>query len=67
MKSLGRIGTLAESLYLRWFNAEIYKNDEPEEKYQKMNRIVLLRTLFAINGFIIAILTIVIGSFTDGL
>ena len=32
---------------------------------KKMNRVILLRTGFAVMGFMIAILTIVIGTFVD--
>ena len=61
------LGTLSENLYLEWLGAKIYKTDTEEEKFKKMNKIIFLRTLFAVNGFIIAILTIVIGSFTEDL
>lgn len=40
-------------------------NDSEEEKERKMNKVVLLRTSFAVMGFMIAILTIVIGTFVD--
>ena len=64
-KTVKRIGTLSENLYLRYFDAEIYANDSEEEKERKMNRVILLRTNFAVCGFMIAILTIVIGTFVD--
>ena len=60
-----RIGTLSENLYLRVFNAEIYMNDPEDVKERKMNKVILLRTTFAVLGFMIAILTIVIGTFVD--
>ena len=40
-------------------------NDSEEVKERKMNKVVLLRTSFAVMGFMIAILTIVIGTFVD--
>lgn len=61
------IGTLAETIYLRWIGAEIYESDPDVLKQKKMGKIVLTRTVFAVVGFIIAILTIVVGAFTDDL
>ena len=46
-------------------NAEIYMNDPEDVKERKMNKVILLRTTFAVLGFMIAILTIVIGTFVD--
>ena len=39
--------------------------DSEDEKERKMNRVIFLRTSFAVMGFMIAILTIVIGTFVD--
>ena len=40
-------------------------NDPEDVKERKMNKVLLLRTSFAVLGFMIAILTIVIGTFVD--
>lgn len=42
-------------------------NDSEEVKERKMNKVIVLRTGFAVMGFMIAILTIVIGTFVDDL
>ena len=38
------IGTLAETIYLKWIGAEIYENDEDEVRNKKMGKVVLTRT-----------------------
>ena len=61
------IGTLAEAILLRSIGGEIYESDPEVIRQKKMGKIVLTRTVFAVMGFIIAILTIVVGAFTDDL
>ena len=54
-------------MWLKIMKTEIYENDTDEIKDKKMTNVVAIRTTFAINGLIIAILTIAIESFTSEL
>ena len=61
------VGTLAETIIWKWIGAEVYRTDSEEIVKMKLDRVTATKTTFAVIGFIIAILTIIVGTFTDDL